>query len=130
MSMNSTWAISSFAEVGLSSIELRGMLGPVSEPSQCMRKVRDWRRNQELLECVLEAMASRTLYEKIWEAHAVDEAPGRPSLIYIDRHFIPEGTSPQAFASLKAASRKVRRPDLTFAVMDHSVSTKDRSLPV
>jgi 3-isopropylmalate/(R)-2-methylmalate dehydratase large subunit len=78
----------------------------------------------------LEAMASRTLYEKIWEAHAVDEAPGRPSLIYIDRHFVHEGTSPQAFASLKAASRKVRRPDLTFAVMDHSVSTKDRSLPV
>jgi 3-isopropylmalate/(R)-2-methylmalate dehydratase large subunit len=95
-----------------------------------MWKVRDWRSNQELLECVLEAMASRTLYEKIWEMHAVDEAPGRPSLIYIDRHFIHEGTSPQAFASLKASSRKVRRPDLTFAVMDHSVSTKDRSLPV
>jgi len=70
------------------------------------------------------------MYEKIWEAHLVHEAPGQPSLIYIDRHFIHEGTSPQAFAGLKAAGRKVRRPDLAFAVMDHSVPTKDRDLPI
>ena len=70
------------------------------------------------------------MYEKIWEAHLVREAPGQPSLIYIDRHFIHEGTSPQAFAGLKAAGRKVRRPDLAFAVMDHSVPTKDRDLPI
>src|SRR6266568_3785715 len=75
-------------------------------------------------------MTSRTMYEKIWKAHVVEEAPGEPSLIYIDRHFIHEGTSPQAFAGLKAAGRKVRRPDLTFAVMDHSVPTKDRNLPL
>jgi 3-isopropylmalate/(R)-2-methylmalate dehydratase large subunit len=75
-------------------------------------------------------MAPRTLYEKIWAAHIVHEEPGQPSLIYIDRHLIHEGTSPQAFAGLKAAGRKVRRPELTFAVMDHSVSTKDRLLPV
>ncbi len=75
-------------------------------------------------------MAARTLYEKIWDAHVVREEPGQPSLIYIDRHLIHEGTSPQAFAGLKAAGRKVRRPELTFAVMDHSVSTKDRLLPV
>src|SRR6202043_3709217 len=75
-------------------------------------------------------MAPRTLFEKIWDAHLVHEAPGQPSLIYIDRHLIHEGTSPQAFAGLKAAGRKVRRPDLTFAVMDHSVSTKNRLLPV
>src|SRR6201996_3631906 len=73
--------------------------------------------------------AGRTLYEKIWDAHVVHEEPGQPSLIYIDRHLIHEGTSPQAFAGLKAANRKVRRPELTFAVMDHSVSTKDRLLP-
>jgi 3-isopropylmalate/(R)-2-methylmalate dehydratase large subunit len=75
-------------------------------------------------------MAPRTLYEKIWQAHVVHEEPGQPSLIYIDRHLIHEGTSPQAFAGLKAAGRKVRRPELTFAAMDHSVSTKDRLLPV
>src|SRR5947207_12864824 len=75
-------------------------------------------------------MQPRTMYEKIWETHLVEEAPGEPSLIYIDRHYIHEGTSPQAFAGLKAAGRKVRRPDLTFAVMDHSVPTKDRNLPL
>jgi 3-isopropylmalate/(R)-2-methylmalate dehydratase large subunit len=75
-------------------------------------------------------MPPRTMFAKIWEAHAVREEPGEPSLIYIDRHLIHEGTSPQAFAGLKAAGRKVRRPDLTFAVMDHSVPTKDRNLPL
>jgi 3-isopropylmalate/(R)-2-methylmalate dehydratase large subunit len=75
-------------------------------------------------------MAARTLYEKIWESHIVQEEPGHPSLIYIDRHLVHEGTSPQAFAGLKAAGRTVRRPELTFAVMDHSVSTKNRALPV
>src|ERR1051326_1831414 len=75
-------------------------------------------------------MPSRTMYEKIWAAHVVEETPGEPALIYIDRHYIHEGTSPQAFAGLRAGGRKVRRPDLTFAVMDHSVPTKDRNLPL
>src|SRR5271155_132269 len=75
-------------------------------------------------------MTPQTLYEKIWNAHLVRDVAGQPSLIYIDRHLIHEGTSPQAFAGLKSAGRKVRRPDLTFAVMDHSVSTKNRMLPV
>lgn len=75
-------------------------------------------------------MAPRTLYDKIWESHVVHQAPGQPALIYIDRHLIHEGTSPQAFAGLKASGRKVRRPDLTFAVMDHSVPTKNRELPI
>ncbi len=70
------------------------------------------------------------MYEKIWGAHLVAEPPGQPAVLYIDRHFIHEGTSPQAFAGLKAAGREVRRPDLTFAVMDHSVPTKDRGLPI
>ena len=79
---------------------------------------------------MLRAMPPRTLYEKIWDAHVVHEEPGQPSLLYIDRHLIHEGTSPQAFTGLKAAGRTVRRPDLTFAVMDHSVPTKDRHLPI
>jgi 3-isopropylmalate/(R)-2-methylmalate dehydratase large subunit len=68
-------------------------------------------------------MAPRTLYEKIWDTHVVAAAKGPVPFLYIDRHFIHEATSPQAFAGLKAAGRKVRRPDLTFAVMDHSVPT-------
>ena len=75
-------------------------------------------------------MLPHTMFEKIWKAHVVHEAPGEPSLIYIDRHLVHEGTSPQAFSGLKVAGRKVRRPDLTFAVMDHSVPTKDRNLPL
>src|SRR5215469_7710935 len=77
-------------------------------------------------------MTPKTLYEKIWGNHVVHEEPGKPALIYIDRHLVHEGTSPQAFAGLKAEGRKVRRPDLTFAVMDHSVPTisNDRLLPI
>ena len=75
-------------------------------------------------------MKPRTLFEKIWESHLVHEEAGQPSLLYIDRHLIHEGTSPQAFAGLKEAGRKVRRPDLTFAVMDHSVPTVHRELPI
>src|SRR5260370_10434665 len=72
----------------------------------------------------------KTLYQKIWESHVVREDPGQPSIIYIDRHLIHEGTSPQAFAGLRAEGRKVRRPDLTFAVIDHSVPTTDPTLPI
>ena len=75
-------------------------------------------------------MNPQTIYEKIWHAHLVREAPGEPSLIYIDRHFIHEATSPQPFAALRANGRRLRRPELTFAVMDHSVSTKNRDLPM
>ncbi len=75
-------------------------------------------------------MPIRTMYEKIWDAHVVREEPRQPAIIYIDRHLVHEGTSAQAFSSLRAAGRKVRRPDLTFATMDHSVPTKDRDLPL
>jgi 3-isopropylmalate/(R)-2-methylmalate dehydratase large subunit len=75
-------------------------------------------------------MTPKTLYQKIWDAHVVHEEAGQPSIIYIDRHLVHEGTSPQAFAGLKAEGRKLRRPDLTFAVMDHSVLTTDRTLPI
>jgi 3-isopropylmalate/(R)-2-methylmalate dehydratase large subunit len=75
-------------------------------------------------------MAPRTLYEKIWDTHVIPAVKGPVPYLYVDRHFVHEATSPQAFAGLKAAGRKVRRPDLTFAVMDHSVPTKDRSTTV
>jgi 3-isopropylmalate/(R)-2-methylmalate dehydratase large subunit len=75
-------------------------------------------------------MTPKTLYQKIWDAHVVHEQTGQPSILYIDRHLVHEGTSPQAFAGLKAEGRKLRRPDLTFAVMDHSVLTTDRTLPI
>src|ERR1700682_2268341 len=75
-------------------------------------------------------MTPKTLYEKIWDNHLVHQEDDKPSLIYIDRHLIHEGTSPQAFSGLRAEGRKVRRPDLTFAVMDHSLSTTDRTLPI
>lgn len=68
----------------------------------------------------------RTMYEKIWDAHLVHEDGQTASLIYIDRHLIHEVTSPQAFDGLRMSGRKVRRPDLTLATMDHNVSTRNR----
>ena len=65
----------------------------------------------------------RTLAEKIWDAHVVRSAEGEPDLLYIDLHLLHEVTSPQAFDGLRAASRKVRRPDLTLATEDHNVPT-------
>src|SRR4030066_850708 len=73
---------------------------------------------------------SKTLFEKIWEPHLVLEEENGPSLLYIDRHLIHEVTSPQAFDGLRTNNRKVRRPDLTFATMDHNVPTTNRSLPI
>src|SRR6266568_5964731 len=72
----------------------------------------------------------RTLYDKIWDDHLVDEQPDGTCLLYIDRHLVHEVTSPQAFEGLRIAGRKVRRPDLTFATMDHNVPTTNRSLPI
>ncbi len=71
-------------------------------------------------------MAS-TLFDKIWQAHCVAQT-GDETLIYIDRHLIHEVTSPQAFAGLNDKGRKVRRPDKTFATMDHSISTRSLAL--
>jgi 3-isopropylmalate/(R)-2-methylmalate dehydratase large subunit len=75
-------------------------------------------------------MAAKTLFDKIWEAHVVYEEPGKPTLLYIDLHLVHEVTSPQAFEGLRLSGRKVRRPELTFATMDHNVPTTDRSLPI
>jgi 3-isopropylmalate/(R)-2-methylmalate dehydratase large subunit len=70
---------------------------------------------------------SKTLYDKIWDAHLVHEAKGESPVIYIDRHLVHEVTSPQAFEGLRNTGRRVRRPDLTLAVPDHNVPTKDRA---
>lgn len=72
----------------------------------------------------------KTLFEKIWESHIVVEKQNNPTLIYVDRHLVHEVTSPQAFEGLRMNNRKVRRPDLTIATMDHNVPTTDRSLPI
>lgn len=68
----------------------------------------------------------KTLFEKIWDRHVVSVLKDGTSLIYIDRHLIHEVTSPQAFEGLRLTGRKVRRPNLTFATMDHNVPTDDR----
>jgi len=75
-------------------------------------------------------MAPRTLFEKIWDAHVVREAPGESSLLYVDLHLVHEVTSPQAFEGLRLSGRKVRRPDLTIATMDHNTPTWPLTQPV
>jgi 3-isopropylmalate/(R)-2-methylmalate dehydratase large subunit len=72
----------------------------------------------------------RTLFEKLWDSHTVREPAGEPALLYIDLHLVHEVTSPQAFEGLRVANRKVRRPDLTVATIDHNVPTTDRRLPI
>ncbi len=71
----------------------------------------------------------RTLYDKIWDDHLVDEQPDGTCLIYIDRHLVHEVTSPQAFEGLRVAGRKVRAPDKTLAVVDHNIPTTNRNKP-
>ncbi len=70
---------------------------------------------------------SKTLYDKIWDNHLVNEQEDGTCLIYVDRHLVHEVTSPQAFEGLRLNNRKVRRPELTLAVPDHNVPTTDRS---
>jgi len=65
----------------------------------------------------------KTLFERIWESHLVREDPGEPALLYVDLHMIHEVTSPQAFEGLRLAGRRVRRPELSLATMDHNVPT-------
>jgi 3-isopropylmalate/(R)-2-methylmalate dehydratase large subunit len=71
----------------------------------------------------------RTLYDKLWDDHLVDEQPDGTCLIYVDRHLVHEVTSPQAFEGLRLSGRKVRAPEKTLAVVDHNVPTTDRSVP-
>jgi 3-isopropylmalate/(R)-2-methylmalate dehydratase large subunit len=78
----------------------------------------------------MQTIMRRTLFAKLWDTHVVHQEPGKPAVLYIDRHLVHEVTSPQAFEGLRIAGRKVRRPDLTFATMDHNVPTSNRSLPI
>jgi 3-isopropylmalate/(R)-2-methylmalate dehydratase large subunit len=71
-------------------------------------------------------MKPRTLYDKIWDDHLVEEQPDGTCLLYIDRHLVHEVTSPQAFEGLRVAGRKVRAPEKTLAVVDHNVPTTNR----
>lgn len=68
----------------------------------------------------------KTIIQKIWDQHVVHQEEGKPDLLYIDLHLVHEVTSPQAFEGLRMNGRKVRRPDLTFATMDHNVPTRQR----
>ena len=71
---------------------------------------------------------SKTMYEKIWDAHLVHDGKGTASVIYVDRQLIHEVTSPQAFEGLRLSGHTVRCPKKTFATMDHNVSTKTKEL--
>ena len=70
----------------------------------------------------------KTLYEKVYDAHVVLEKPGELPLLYVDRHLVHEVTSPQAFAGLREAHRKLRHPELIMATMDHDISTQKATI--
>lgn len=72
----------------------------------------------------------KTLFDKIWEQHIVDAIPDGPDILYIDRHFVHEVTSPQAFSGLEKRGIPVLRPEKTIATADHNVPTKDQHLPI
>jgi 3-isopropylmalate/(R)-2-methylmalate dehydratase large subunit len=74
-------------------------------------------------------MNPRTLYDKIWDDHLVDQQDDGTCLLYIDRHLVHEVTSPQAFEGLRTSGRKLRAPEKTLAVVDHNVPTTDRTKP-
>ncbi len=73
------------------------------------------------------AETAKTLFDKVWESHIVEQLEDGTCVLYIDRHLVHEVTSPQAFEGLRLAGRTVRRPDATIAVVDHNIQTSDRS---
>ena len=75
-------------------------------------------------------MPPKTLFDKIWDAHVVHQEPGGSTILYVDLHLVHEVTTPQAFDGLRLNGRRVRRPELTVATVDHNVPTTDRSLPI
>ena len=75
-------------------------------------------------------MSGKTLSDKVWERHVVRSREGEPDLLYVDLHLVHEVTSPQAFDGLRLAGRRVRRPDLTLATMDHNVPTLEIDRPI
>jgi 3-isopropylmalate/(R)-2-methylmalate dehydratase large subunit len=77
----------------------------------------------------MSASKPRTLFDKIWDSHVVEQLPDGTCILYIDRHLVHEVTSPQAFEGLRMSGRRVRRPDCTIAVADHNIPTKGSRLP-
>ena len=75
-------------------------------------------------------MSATTLFDKLWDSHIVARREGFPDVLYIDRHYIHEVTSPQAFDGLRKRGIPVARPDKTTATADHNVPTKDQHLPI
>jgi len=73
----------------------------------------------------MEESVGKTLFEKVWDAHVVAQDDGAPAVLYIDAHLIHEVTSPQAFGMLRERGLKVRRPEKTFATMDHAIPTRN-----
>ena len=72
----------------------------------------------------------KTLYDKIWNDHLVDQQADGTALLFVDRHLVHEVTSPQAFEGLRKNKRKVRQPKLTLAVPDHNVPTTERKFGI
>ena len=70
----------------------------------------------------------KSIIDKIWDKHIVHQEAGKPDLLYVDLHLVHEVTSPQAFSGLRMKNGKLRRPDKTFATMDHNVPTKNRHI--
>src|SRR5687768_17943739 len=104
-------------------------------PASARSRRAKWPRRSSKLCTTFEAggtriMRSKTLLDKVWDAHVVRELEDGRTLLYVDRHLVHEVTSPQAFEGLRLAGRKVRRPDLTFATVDHNVPTSSRHLPI
>ncbi len=118
---------------GLGGVQLNNNTkAPVQARGSCYRQ---W--NDPICSCVhlrlplaMATMTARTLFEKVWDAHVVSQVPGGPALLYVDLHLVHEVTSPQAFEGLRLSGRRVRRPELTVATVDHNVSTGDRRLPI
>jgi 3-isopropylmalate/(R)-2-methylmalate dehydratase large subunit len=75
-------------------------------------------------------VTARTLFDRVWDAHVVHQLADGVALLYVDLHLVHEVTSPQAFAGLRHAGRRVRRPERTLATVDHNVPTGDRALPI
>ena len=77
----------------------------------------------------MSASKPRTLFDKVWDSHVVEQLPDGTCILYIDRHLVHEVTSPQAFEGLRMARRPVRRPDCTIAVADHNIPTVGSRVP-
>jgi len=82
------------------------------------------------LSCFKAMSVPKTMFQKVWDSHIVASASDGVDLLYVDLHLCHEVTSPQAFEGLRAARRQLRRPNKTFAVLDHCVPTIDRNLPI